>query len=293
MSDEHNKIKGVVFILASSVIYSGMSCLIKYAAELGAYRMVLGRFLVGLTVLGALWISGKRKLKFTNKPLLVARGVIGSTVILITVVSILNIGIGKSTVILYSYPIFASIFGAVFLKEHLRPMNFVALGLAIAGLYLLVAGGKGLENGLGIGVYETIAIAGAVGGGLTVVTIRKLHQTETSFEIYYAQCFCGAIIVAVPAIISGGAISPGGLSMLICIGLLAVVGQLLMTEGFRFLAVKTASVLAMSELVTNYLLGVTLFDETISVRAVAGAVLIAAGCVMAVSGPVRVFRKAR
>ena len=293
MSVEQSKIKGVVFILASSVIYSGMSCLIKYAAELGPWRMVLGRFVTGLCVLGTLWVSGKKPLRFTNKPLLLARGIIGSTVVMITVLSIVKIGIGKSTVILYSYPIYASLFGALFLKEHLRPRNFAALGLAIGGLYLLVVGGNGIENGLGIGVYEVVAIIGAVGGGLAVVTIRKLHQTETSFEIFFAQCFCGAIIVVVPAIVSGGAITMSGLGMLVLIGMCAVTGQLLMTEGFRFLDVKTASVLAMSELVTNYLIGVMVFDEAISVRAIVGAVLIAAGCVLAVSGPARVFRKAR
>lgn len=288
-----SKYKGVIFILASSVIYSGMSCLIKYASELGAFRMTLGRFVVGLCVLSALWASGKRPLRFSNKRLLIARGVIGGAVILITVVSILKIGVGKSTVILYSYPIFASLFGAVFLREKLRPMNLAALGLAVIGLYFLIAGENGLENGFGIGVYEMLAIAGSIGGGLAVCTIRKLHETETSFEIFYAQCFCGTLMVAVPAIMSGGSVSAAGLLIILGIGVCAVSGQLLMTEGFRYLDVKTASVLAMSELVTNYMLGVMLFSEAISVRAIVGAVLIAGGCVMAVSGPVRAVRKAR
>ena len=290
---ENNKVKGVVFILASSVIYSGMSCLIKYAFELGAFRMVLGRFLVGLIVLSALWVSGKRPLRFTNKKLLTIRGVLGGAIILITVLSILKIGVGKSTVILNSYPIYASIFGVVLLKEKLRVLNFAALGLAVVGLYFLVAGNNGFEDGFGIGLFEIIAIGGSIIAGLAVCTIRKLHETETSFEIFYAQCFCGTLMVIVPAITTGGSISIHGLLILLGIGCCAVSGQLLMTEGFRYLDVKTASVLAMSELITSYILGIALFSEVVSVRAVVGAVLIAVGCVMAVSGPVRVVRKAR
>jgi drug/metabolite transporter (DMT)-like permease len=293
MSVEHSKVKGILFIVASSAIYSGMSCLIKYSAELGSYRLVLGRFVVGLVVLSALWASGKRPLRFGNIRLLLIRGVLGSTVILITVISILKIGIGKSTVILYSYPIYASLLGALFLKEKLRAMNFVALGFAVGGLYLLVTSSGELKGWNGLGPYELLAIVGAVASGLTVCVIRKLHETETSFEIFYAQCFCGAIIVVVPAILSSGTISVSGLAVLACIGGLAVAGQLLMTEGFRYLPVKTASVLAMSELVTNYTIGVMLFDEHISAESIVGAVLIAAGCIMAVSGPMRVMRKAR
>jgi len=283
MLPEQNKIKGVSLILASSVIYSVMACLVKVFAEMGAYRMAFGRFLVGLLIMSSLWATGRIRLRFTNKPLLVARGIIGGTAIWLTILAVMELGIGKGTVILYSYPVFASLFGAVFLKERLRAGNFAALGCALAGLYLLVVGNNGLENGFGIGKYELLAVLGAILAGLAVVTIRKLHETETTLEIFYAQCVFGTLLMVGPGSFSAGPIDGKSIMVLLAFGIFAIGGQLTMTQGYRYLPVKTASVLTMSEPVTNYAIGIMIFHEMLSGKSLIGAAMIIAGCVMAVS----------
>lgn len=283
MSLEYNKFKGTSLILLSSVLYSIMACLIKVASDLGSYRSAFGRFTIGLFLLLMLAGTGRIKLRFTNWPLLIARGVIGSAVVWVSVVAMIKIGVGKGTVILFTYPIYASIFGALLLKEKLKVVNLFSLLCAFAGLYLLVIQSGGVDGGFGFGRYEILTAIAAVFGGLTVVIIRKLHETETSFEIYFAQCFCGMVLMLVPAGVGGGEMIGRDLLVLIGIGVCATIGQLLMTEGFRYLPVKTASVLAMVELVTNYTLGVIIFHEALSLRSVVGSLMIATGCVLALS----------
>ena len=173
-------------------------------------------------------------------------------------------------------------FAVLFLKEKLRPINFVALAAALFGLYLLVVKANGFADGFGIGKYEMLAVVGSILAGLAVTIIRKLHETETTFEIFYAQCVFGTLLMLGPALKIGGTLDSSALLVILAIGVCAIVGQLLMTEGFRFLPVKTSSVLAMSELVTNYALAVLIFHEVLSGRALTGACLIGAGCVMAV-----------
>jgi drug/metabolite transporter (DMT)-like permease len=281
MIPEHNKIKGVSLILLSSVLFSAMACLVKVFAGMGAYRMAFGRFFVGLLIMSSLWATGRIRLRFNNKPLLVIRGVVGSTAIFLTILAVVKLGIVKGTVILYSYPVYASLFGALFLKERLRAGNFAALGLALGGLYLLVVRG-GDFDGFGVGRYELLAVTGAICAGLAVVAIRKLHETETSLEIFYAQCVFGTLLMVWPGSFSAGPIDSKGVLVLAAFGILAIGGQLTMTQGFRYLQVKTASVLTMSELVVNYVLGVLIFHEVLTGRSLTGAAMIAAGCVMAV-----------
>jgi drug/metabolite transporter (DMT)-like permease len=283
MSIEYNKFKGTVLILSSSVLYSITACLIKVGSDLGAYRSTFGRFAVGLIILLLLAGSGRIKLRFTNKPLLIARGLIGSAVLCVAVLAIIKIGIGKGTVIMFTYPVYASLFGALLLKEKLKVANLFSLLFAMVGLYFLVIESNGVDGGFGLGRYEMLTAIAAAFGGLVVVIIRKLHETESSFEIYFAQCFFGMILLLVPAGIQGGSVSSGDFLVLIGIGVCATVGQLLMTEGFRYLPVKTASVLAMVELVANYTLGVIIFHEVLSLRSLAGSLMVAAGCVLALS----------
>lgn len=284
MSIENNKFKGTALILASSCVYSVMACLIKYASEIGSYRMSFIRFLFGLCILCVLMLTGKIRLKFNNRALLVARGVLGGTAVWITYLAIVKLGISKGTVIMFSYPVYASIFGVIILKEKLRLINLFSIVCALVGLYLLVVHTGGYRALLSVGKYEIIAIVGAVLAGLAVVIIRKLHETETTFEIFFVQCLFGTLLMIIPANMGNHSVSINGILLLLGIAGCAFVGQLMMTEGFRYLPVNIASILMMGELIMNYSIGVIIFGEATSMRSVGGAALILVACVCCLMG---------
>ncbi|MBW8016634.1 MAG: DMT family transporter [Planctomycetes bacterium] len=290
MSIENDKFKGTALILGSSCMYSLMACLIKITADsISSYRIAFVRFLFGLCLFCILVLSGKLKLKFTNWALLTARGIIGGTAVWITYLAIKELGIGKGTVIMYSYPVYASLFGVIILKEKLRLTNFISIGCALCGLYLLVM--KPGESLLDVGKFEIIAIVGAVAAGLTVAIIRKLHETESTFEIFFAQCFFGVLLMVIPANMGDQSIDANGIILLLGIAGAAFAGQLMMTEGFRYLPVNIASILGMGELILNYSIGVVIFSEPTSMRSIAGTALIFAACVCSLLGKINGAKK--
>lgn len=290
MSIETDKIKGTVLMLGSVCMYSGMACMIKVASDpagpfkADSYQMSFIRFLFGLCVLGGLNISGKIKLKFTNRPLLIARGVIGGTAVWITYLAVEKLGLVKGPLILYTYPVYGSLFGIFILKEKLHLKNIAALGFALFGVYLLIVKNDGFDSFKDVGKFEIIAVMGAIMAGFTVAIIRKLHRTETTFEIFFAQCLFGTLLMLVPATMGDHPVSKGLMCLLLGIAITALGGQLMMTEGFRYLPVKTASVLSMTELVLNCSIGVLVFSEDFTWRSAAGAVLIVSACVLCLAG---------
>jgi len=143
---------------------------------------------------------------------------------------------------------------------------------------------NGLDGFFQIGLYECIAMIGSVVCGITVVIIRKLHQTETSYEIFFAQCAVGAVFLITPATMGSFTIGWFEISILLLIGILAAIGQLSMTQGFRYLPVKIASLLSMSELMFNYTAGILIFNESLTLRAVIGSGLIFAACLVVLVG---------
>jgi drug/metabolite transporter (DMT)-like permease len=285
MSIETNKIKGAALILGSACMYSAMACMIKVASEsTNAYVMSFIRFLFGLCVLGGLSLTGRINLKFTNWPLLVARGVIGGTAVWITYLAVEKLGLVKGPLILYTYPVYGSIFGVFILKEKLHLKNIAAIGCALIGVYLLVVKSGGLGLMQSVGKFEIIAVVGAIMAGFTVAIIRKLHETESTFEIFFAQCLFGTLLMLVPATMGEHSVDNKTMLLLLGIAVTALGGQLLMTEGFRYLPVKTASVLSMSELILNCSIGVLVFSEDFTIRSAAGAVLIVTACVLSLAG---------
>jgi len=276
--DQH---KGVALILVSTAAFCLMSGLVRYASDIDPYKTTLFRFIVGLGMLGTAALLGKIKLKFTNGPLLLLRGLTGGMAILIFFFSISKLGVGKGTVLIYSFPIFGSIFSSIFLKERIGVIRFVAILTAFAGIYLLAAdNGQDLTLLGTLGLYELLAIFGAMLGGVALVSVKKLHDTDSSYAIYFAQCVIGLWIVVVPANIVPCSIGWSGGLLLVAIGATSTIGQLLSTEGFRYVQVATGSLLGMLVPVLNYFLGVVAFGEVISWRSVIGSIIILGSCVV-------------
>jgi drug/metabolite transporter (DMT)-like permease len=64
------------------------------------------------------------------------------------------------------------------------------------------------------------------------------------------------------------------------IGVVATVGQLLMTEGFRYLPVRVGSLMGMTDPMFAYLAGLVLFREPVTLMAAVGAMMILVSCGM-------------
>jgi len=276
--DEH---KGMLLILMSTVAFCLMSSLVKYASDIDPYKTTLFRFIVGLGILGTAALFGKVKLSFAHGPLLFLRGLFGGTAILIFFMSVPKLGVGKATVLIYAFPIFGSIFSSIFLKEKIGIVRLIAILTAFVGIYFLAA-----DNGNGfsfldiLGKYELLSIFGAMLGGMALVLVKKLHDTDSSYAIYFAQCVIGLWVVVVPANVVPCSIGFSGGLLLVAIGVTATIGQLLSTEAYRYVQIPTGSLLGMLVPVSNYFVGVMVFGETISWRSIIGTAAVLGSCVV-------------
>ncbi len=280
-SKNTSQYRGVVLILISTVFFSLMSGLVRYASDIDPYKTTLFRFIVGLGILGTAALFGKIRLSFNNGLLLFLRGLIGGTAILICFWSISKLGVGKGTILIYAFPIFGSIFSAILLKEKVGAVRFVAILIAFVGIYLLASTNNNGSAFLGVlGKNELLAIFGAMFGGLALVIVKKLHDTDSSYAIYFAQCVIGLWIIAVPANVVPCSIGLSGSLLLLAIGITATIGQLLSTEGIRYLDVSTGSLLGMLVPVVNYFIGVIIFGEFVSWRSIVGSATVLGACVV-------------
>jgi len=274
--------KGAMLMLASTVAFCLMSALVRYASDIDPYKTTLFRFVIGLGILGTAALFGKIRLTFTHGPLLFLRGLFGGTAILIFFWSIPKLGVGKATVLVYSFPIFGSFFSAIFLKEKIRAAGVVAMLAAFVGIGLLASDNGQASSLLRLpGRYELVTIFGAMLGGIALVLVKKLHDTDSSYAIFFAQCVIGLWIVVVPANIVPCSIGWTGGFLLVAIGVTSAVGQLLSTEGYRHLPVMTGSLLGMLVPVLNYVVGITAFGEPISLRSALGSAAVLGASVVA------------
>jgi len=278
MSRAEHITKGTALMALASVFFCIAGCLVKGGSYIGAYKLAFFRFVIGLGLIATAVMSGRAKLVFVNKKLLFLRGLTGGTAVFITLLCITKLGLGKGMVLINSYPIFASIISAVFLKERLQLFDIGAILTAMVGIYFIAYEKQQGFSLLVFGRYELLAVLGAVIAGIAVTLIRKLHDTDDSLAIYFSQCAVGMWLVIGPAFSSEGAIGLKGVFILLGIGASVTIGQLLMTEGFKYVPVKTGSLLLMLETVLCYVAGVAIFSEPLTAPCLLGAVLVIGAC---------------
>ncbi len=284
MSRLEHKTKGAAFIFVACGFFCIASSLIKSGSYIGAYKLAFFRFVIGLCLIATAVMSGRVKLVFNDKKLLFLRGLTGGIAVFISVLSITKLGLSKGMVLFCAYPIFGSIFSAIFLKERLRIINFAALFTAMVGIYFVVYDkGQGFTL-LVFGKYELLAVMGAVIAGVAITLIRKLHDTDDSLAIYFSQCVVGMWLVIIPAFRGGIAVELKAAFILLGMGVSVTVGQLLMTQGMKYAPVKIGSLLLLLEPVLCYIAGVVIFSEPLTFFCLLGAVLVVGSCAIVLAG---------
>lgn len=266
-------------LLCAVLFFTAVNMLIKLADHIPHVTIAFFRFGIGMALLGVLLLLRKVNLKVVNARLLLLRGLLGGSAVIIFYITLQKIGIATGVLLGYTFPIFSTIGGVIFLKQFVDGKRIAAIAGALSGIALMVLPHEYSWSGaLG---WHLIAVLGAMLGGMAVVTIKKLRETDDSSIIFFAQCVIGFALVAIPA----GSTSATALGwqdgvLLLGIGLAAALGQLLYTHAFRFVDVAAGSLMGLLVPVLSIQIGVFVFNETITPRKAMGmvVVLIACGC---------------
>ena len=217
--------------------------------------------------------------------LLSSRGVLGALGTAAYYTTIGPLGAGKATLIGNTWTIFAAIMAAFVLHERLGLVKVCGIMLALTGLSLLT----GLAPGTmaQFGHHEMIALTGALLAAAVVVVIRQLTRTETSATIFSSQCIY-ALLLSLPLAVSNfTSLNTMDVVLLAAAALCASVGQLAMTEGFRFLPVAAGGAFQMIVPVVISLSSITLFAEPFTLAQAVGGVLVLWGSYHTVVGGFR------
>ncbi|HEQ71419.1 MAG TPA: DMT family transporter [Spirochaetia bacterium] len=283
---EHHKdfYRGVVMMLVSNVFFSAMALFARAGALVGegisALSQTQYRFAIGMGFIVILAMTGRIKLRFRNYKGLLLRGFVGGISVLLLYLPIQFIGLAKTSVIYYTYPVFASLFGAIFFKNRPTLGVWLSIILAVAGMVVINWEGFADPSTLNAGII--LAVAGSISAGLAVVMIKKLTETESNFSIYLAQCLVGFWLFLIPS--AAVPLPPSWMTpvILLGVGVFALAGQLSMNWSYKRVDVNTGSLFGTIVPVFNIIGGVLIFREELTLLEIIGTVITLSACVMLV-----------
>lgn len=268
---------GILLMILSVVAFAVMATLVRSMSHVSPYVTVFVRFSVGVGILGILALVKKIKLRFVRSPLLLLRGISGAISVTLFYFAIVSIGMGKGSVYSYSYPVFASLLSAVFLKEKVSFAKWLCIFSALIGI-VLVAFNFGHQETISFQLGDLLAICSAFTNAISIFLVKKLHDTDDSYAIFFSQSIIGFWIFIIPAHTPALTGDFSASYILILIGFFSAAAQLLNTEGYRHVSIATGSPFHMLVPVVNVLIGVLLFNEQLTTQEWLGAAIVVASC---------------
>lgn len=286
----HAPLLGISLKLTSTLTFFVMATALKIAAEeVPIGQLVFARNFFGLfPVLLMVGLRGELGLAFQtmNPKGHLTRAAVGLSAMVCSFTALYLLPLPDATAIGFATPLFVVVLAFFLLGEQVRIYRWSAVGVGFLGILIV------LSPHLGEGEMDTPSTFGALLGimaagfaALAMITVRKLCETERTSTIvtWFAASSTVLSLFSLPL----GFFLPGQAwivpdlkiaGLLLLIGLAGGVGQILLTQSYRYADASTIAPFDYVNMLWAIIVGWVIFSETPVPEVVSGAlIVIAAG----------------
>ncbi len=286
----NDKGRGIVAAVVAAATY-GMNPLFTlplYREGMDADSVLFYRYVLGVAMLGIL--MKRRRESFALRggeiPPLVVAGLLVSFSSLFLFLSYRHMDAGIASTILFVYPVMVAVIMAVCFREKVTPVTVCSILLALAGISLLYRGGDGGTLSL-TGV--ALVLLSSLSYAIYIVGVNKsmLREMPGCRLTFYALLFGLSVYVVrlrfcleldtVPSWAAWGNL----LALAFFPTVVSLAGTAL---AVRWIGPTPTAILGALEPVTAVFFGVTVFKEQLTLRLVAGIVLVIAAVLLILGG---------
>jgi len=280
---------GIGLKVSAVGVFILMSSMLKASGDVPAGEMVFFRSLFAIPPV-LLFLAWRRELSgalVTANPMgHLKRGLAGAMSMGCTFFALTRLPLPEWVAIGYAMPIFIVILSAVVLKEAVGIYRWSAVTAGLVGVLVimwprLTAFSGGIEAADSAAIGAVVALAAAVFGATAQIQIRNLVVTERSATVViYFSLACTLLgLLTLPF----GWVwpTPQQAALLIGAGLVGGLGQILLTECYRYGDMSVIAPFEYSSLLLSLAIGYFVFSEVPTVEAMIGSlIVIGAGIVI-------------
>lgn len=222
-------LQGAALLALSAVLFAAMGVLIREASSsVNNENIVFFRNIVGVVFFMPLLLSkGLRPFKTARLKSHLMRTSYGLAAMYCFFYAIAHLPLADAMVFTYSAPVFTPVIAYLWLKEPLtkRMLAFSLLGLV--GVILVAKPSDTLFSSLSL-----VGLAASILAALAFVSIREMSSTEPAYRIVFYFALFSSLISAIPLLWAWQPLDTQQLILLCCAGLLAALGQIIMSRAY-------------------------------------------------------------
>lgn len=273
---------GIAFKVVSVAVFVAMSSLIKAAGPLPSGQIVFFRSLFAMPLI--LVFLGFNKELFTAfhtaRPLNhILRGTVGVTAMGLTFFALTRLPLPEAITLNYAQPLLVVVFSSIFLGETIRVFRWSAVVVGLIGVCIiswpkltLFESGGGLANEEMLGV--AAALIGAAVSACAMIVVRSLVHTERTATIVLWFSLTATVLSLFTYPFGWASLTMTQAALLIMAGCCGGLGQILMTEAYRYAEASTVAPFEYTSMILGIAVGFFVFGDVPTIHVLAGGLIV-------------------
>ena len=279
-------VRGLLLVVLASAFFAAMHNTIRFVTlteGLHSFEVVFFRVAFGLLVFIPFFIrSGVGVLRTQKLSWHIGRSFLNTVSMLSWFTALTLMPVGDATAVSLIGPVFVAILAMVFLGEHVGPMRWLGIFLAVAGGLIVVRPGF---TEISSGVWLVLFSAVMVSNSKLIAKILPRHDSPTTIVAY--MTILAIPITAVPAFFVWQTPTPFQLLFLAMIGVFGTIGHLLFVQAYKLADMSLVEPAMFTRMIWAALISLVLFAEFPSPWTWAGAGVIVVGTTLLARKEVR------
>ncbi|MDF1699213.1 MAG: DMT family transporter [Saprospiraceae bacterium] len=268
------KWKAVRYMVVGMLAFACLNFIVKYLEHISAFQLVFFRAVGTLFITLPIIYTKKLNPLGNRKFLLLARGLVGFTSLLLYFLALKMMPLGTCVTLRYLAPIFAAIFALWLLDEMVKLPQWLFFIISFSGVFLI----KGFDPDLSILGTVLVIISGAL-SGLVMVIIRKIGYDDHPIVIVNYFMVVGVVLGIIGSLKYWTTPTLWDWPLLLLLGFFGFIGQYYMTKAVQLETTDVVAPIKYIEVPFTILIGISFFGESYGWLSLVGFVLIVAGLV--------------
>ncbi len=278
----YDPLRGILLKVASVTVFVGMQSCIKLAGSdlpTGQITFYRSAFAIVPILLYLAWKGDLRHAFRTNNPFgHLKRGLIGVAAMTVGFYGLVLLPLPDAIAIGYAMPLLAVVFAAVFLRETVRVYRWSAVFVGLIGVSIIswpkltLFGEQGFGSQAAVGACAVLLSAAL--GAAAMLQVRQLVREERTATIVLFFSLTASLLSAVSWFFGWQVLSWQSLGLMVMAGFFGGLGQILLTESYRFADVSTVAPFEYCSIILGSIIAFLLFDEVPTLTTVIGAIFV-------------------
>lgn len=264
--------RGVILLLLAELCFALATVFAKFVtqhSEIPPVEITFFRFFFGIFF--AYYALKKAGATFipNNTKFVIWRGILNTLAVILFFTAVKHTTVTNANMLNMTYPIFIFMFLPFFGTEKIKPIQILYLVLSITGVYMVIQ-----PNFSHLLYGDIIGLLSGIVGGLSVITLRKARETESTALIIFYLMAIGTFINGVllctiwqtPTLVQAIYITLSGL--------FGLAGQICITSGYKFIEANKGSIISSSRIIFAVMLGVLFFNDHLNLELIIGGLFI-------------------